>query len=175
GKAERDAYGRTYAFEYDRTHAVSSVLSYQFSRKWEIASTFRWASGFPRTTPLGLRVAAEADALDADRDGNITELRPARDAQGRLVYAVNYGGVANLNGARLPDFARLDMRLTWKPRGASGRWEFYAEVINVLNRENAGAIDPQLEYDPNSDRPRIVEKRDQSIPRLPTIGLRWRF
>ena len=31
---------------------------------------------------------------------------------------------------------------------------------------------PQLEYDPASDRPRIVEKRDQSIPRLPTIGIR---
>ena len=25
------------------------------------------------------------------------------------------------------------------------------------------------------DRPRIVEKRDQAIPRLPTIGLRFRF
>jgi hypothetical protein len=45
----------------------------------------------------------------------------------------------------------------------------------VLNRKNAGAFDPQLEYDPASDRPRIVEKRDQAVPRLPTIGLRFRF
>lgn len=53
--------------------------------------------------------------------------------------------------------------------------ELYAEVINLLDRENAGAFDPRLEYDPTSDRPRIVEQRDQSIPRLPTIGLRFRF
>ena len=72
-------------------------------------------------------------------------------------------------------FARVDLRATWRPRGASGRWEFYAEVINLLDRENAGALEPQLEYDATADRPRIVEKRDQSIPRLPTVGVRFRF
>jgi hypothetical protein len=45
----------------------------------------------------------------------------------------------------------------------------------VLNRQNAGAFDPRLEYDPSSDRPRIVEERDQAIPRLPTLGVRFRF
>ena len=48
------------------------------------------------------------------------------------------------------------------------------EVVNLLNRRNAGSLDPQLEY-PTSDRPRIVEKRDQSIPRFPTLGLRFRL
>jgi hypothetical protein len=91
------------------------------------------------------------------------------------VYAVDFGSVANLNRARLPVFARVDARVTWRPAGAAGRWEMYAEVINVMNRRNAGAFEPRLEFDPNSDRPRTVEKRDQSIPRLPTIGLRFRF
>jgi hypothetical protein len=45
----------------------------------------------------------------------------------------------------------------------------------VLNRQNAGAFDPELVYDPTSDRPKIVEKRDQAIPRLPAIGVRLRF
>jgi hypothetical protein len=48
-------------------------------------------------------------------------------------------------------------------------------VINLLNRENAGALEARLAHDPASDRPRIAEERDQSIPRLPTIGLRFRF
>ena len=91
------------------------------------------------------------------------------------MYAVDFGPVANLNQARLPPFARVDVRVTWRPRGAAGRWEIYAEVINMLNRKNAGAFEPRLEYDPDSDQPRIVEKRDQSIPRLPTLGLRFRF
>ena len=145
------------------------------SDRWELASTTRLASGFPRTPPLGLRVAAEADVGDLDDDGNEEELVPAFDAGGRLIYAVNFGGIENLNAARLPSFARVDLRATWRPRGAQGRWELYAEVLNLLNRQNAGAIEPELEYDPTSDRPRIVEQRDQSVPRLPTIGLRFSF
>jgi hypothetical protein len=175
GRAERESYGRRYPFEYDRRHALSAVGAYRLTSRWEIAATARIASGFPRTVPLGLRVAAGADAADRDGDGNADELVPAFDAAGRQVYAVDFGGIGNLNGGRLPLFARVDLRATWRPRGAAGRWEFYAEVINLLNRRNAGSLDPRLEYDPTSDRPRIVEVRDQSIPRFPTIGIRWRF
>ena len=175
GKADRDAYGQRYSFEYDRRHAFATVASYRFTPRWELASTIRVASGFPRTAPVGLRVAAVEDELDADGDGIADELVPDLDDAGRLVYAVDFGSVANLNQARLPPFARVDVRVTWRPRGPSGRWEIYAEVINLLNRKNAGAFEPRLEYDPASDQPRIVEKRDQSIPRLPTLGLRFRF
>ena len=175
GKAERDAYGLRLPFEYDRRHAFTSVTSYRLTSRWEIAATTRLASGFPRTAPVGLRIAGTEDIADDDRDGNTTELVPARDPGGLLVYAVNFGSVANLNRERLPMFARLDLRATWRPRGASGRWELYFEVINALNRQNAGAFDPRLEFDPVSDRPRIVEERDQSIPLLPTVGLRFKF
>lgn len=175
GRADRDAYGRTYPFEYDRRHAFTLVSSFAVTERWAVAATTRVASGFPRTSPLGLRVAGREDAADLDGDGVTDEILPDRDVRGLPVYAVDFGSVANLNGARLPVFARVDGRLTWRPRGAAGRWEIYAEVINVLDRQNAGAFDPRLEYDPSSDRPRIVEERDQAIPRLPTLGLRFRF
>lgn len=175
GRGERDAYGRRYAFDYDRRHAVAAVVAYRWSAQWELATTTRVASGFPRTAPLGVRVAAIDDRTDRDRDGVLDELVPALDATGLLVYEVNFGGVDNLFRARLPVFARVDGRATWRPRGASGRWEFYAEVINLLNRKNAGSFEARLAYDPASDRPRIVEERDQSIPRLPTLGVRFRF
>jgi len=175
GKTTRDAYGRRYDFEYDRRHAFTMVAGYRFTPRWELAATTRVAAGFPRTAPLGVRVSAIEDTLDSDGDGVTDELLPERDAAGRLVYAVNFGGVDNLNQARLPVFARVDLRATWRPRGAAGRWEFYAEVINLLNRKNAGAFEPRLEFDATSDRPRIVEERDQSIPRLPTVGIRFRF
>jgi hypothetical protein len=175
GKAEREAYGLLYPFEYDRRHAFTAVTSYRLNPRWELAATTRVASGFPRTAPLGLRVAGEEDRTDADGDGVTDELLPARDANGLLVYAVNFGSVANLNRGRLPLFARVDIRATWRPGGYSGRWELYVEAINALNRKNAGTLDPRLEYDPTSDRPLIVERRDQSIPLLPTVGLRVRF
>jgi hypothetical protein len=175
GRAEREAYGRRYPFEYDRRHAFTLVSSYAFTPRWEVAATTRIASGFPRTAPLGVQVAGREDLLDRDGDGVTAELLPALDSRGRLEYTVDFGSVGNFNRARLPVFARVDGRLTWRPRGTAGRWEIYAEVINVLNRQNAGAFDPELVYDPTSDRPKIVEKRDQAIPRLPAIGVRLRF
>ena len=175
GRTTRDAYGRRYDFEYDRRHAFSMVAAYRFTPRWELAATTRVASGFPRTAPLGVRAAAIEDVGDRDSDGITDELLPDRDALGRLIYEVDFGNTANLNQARLPVFARVDVRATWRPRGAAGRWELYAEIINLLNRDNAGALDPKLEYDPTADEPRIVDVRDQSIPRLPTVGIRFRF
>ncbi len=175
GQADRDVYGQVYPFEYDRRHAFTTVAAYRFTPRWELGTTVRAASGFPRTAPLGVRVIGDEDDLDADGDGITDELLPKRDELGLLVYGVDYGSTTNINQARLPLFARVDVRLTWRPRGAAGRWELYAEVINLLNRQNAGAYDPRLEYDPGSDRPLIVEERDRAIPRLPTIGIRFRF
>lgn len=173
GKAEREAYGQRYPFEYDRRHAFTTVASYQLSSRWELATTTRIASGFARTVPLGLRVAGVADSLDGDGDGIRDELVPERDAEGRPVYAVDFGGVENLQRGRLPLFARVDVRLTW--RSVSRRWELYGEVVNVSNRKNAGVLTPRLEHDPTSDRPRLTEVPEQSLPLLPTVGFRLRF
>ena len=112
---------------------------------------------------------------DLDGDGNLTELVPERDATGLLVYTTDLGGVSNLESARLPAFFRLDLRLTFRPKGPAGRWSFYLDVLNATNHENAGMIDSQLAYDPNSDRPQIVEKRAASIPFLPSFGVHFRF
>lgn len=131
------------------------------------------ANGFPRTAPLGLRVAGTADVTDADGDGIVTEIVPERDADGRLVYTADFGGIENLPRGRLPFFARVDARVTWRP--PSGRWEIYAEALNVLNRKNAGQLTPTLELDPASDRPRLVEEPAGWIPFLPTMGVRFRF
>jgi hypothetical protein len=169
GKAELDAYGRTYPFDYDRRHAVSAVVSYRKSPKWEFASTTRWATGFPRTAPVGLRAAGEERTL-AGR----TLIEPKRDSFG-LVYEVDFGGVSNLNNARLTNYARADLRATWKPRGVMGRWDFYLEVINVLNRKNSATFEATVRYDPKSTRPQLVDKPGDRIPIIPTIGVRWRF
>lgn len=173
GKAEREAYGHHFPFEYDRRHAFTTVLAYQLSPRWELSTTTRVASGFARTEALGLRVAAAVDTADVDGDGRRDEFVPERDAAGRLVYVVNFGGVSNMQRGRLPAFVRVDARLTW--RSSSRRWEMYAEVLNATNRKNAGVLTPQLDHDPTSDRPRLTEVREQSLPLLPTIGLRVRF
>jgi len=169
GVARRDEYGRTVPLEYDRRHAATLVGSCRFGPRWDLAATLRAFSGFPRTPVVGLRVAA-----DETSDGRFV---PALDAEGRYVYETDLGGIANLSTARLPAFFRLDLRLSWRPRGVAGRWQLYLDVINATNRKNAGQIDTTLAYDPASplDQPGLVEKRAASIPFLPSFGVRFRF
>jgi outer membrane receptor for ferrienterochelin and colicin len=175
GVASRDTYGRRYAFDYDRRHALSVVETYRVLNWLEVATTLRVASGFPTTPVVGIRVAATADALDQDGDGNTTELVPQRDPAGNLVYTPHRGGVADLNSTRLPLFARLDLRLSFRPGGRNGRWLIYLDVINVLNRKNVASLDRELAYDPVSDRPMLVEREGGSLPRFPSFGVRFRF
>lgn len=137
--------------------------------------TFRASSGFSRTPPLGVRVVPTEDTLDADKDGDTTELVPERDLQGLPVYTADYGSVGNLLEGRYPRFVRLDMRFNWRPHGLRSRWLFYLEFINVTNRENVGRYEATLRPDASSDRPKIEETPTAALPFLPTFGVRFRF
>ena len=75
------------------------------------------------------------------------------------------------NEVRLPSFARLDLRLnrtfTWSTR----RLTLFAEVINVLNREN-------VRYHPPSIDVRTLEARrlfESLLPVVPSAGLLFEF
>ena len=163
GRATRDSYGRRYAFEYDRRHAFNAVGRYRLTGRWDVAATLRLASGFPHTAPVGVRVAAVEDERG--------RLVPGTDSAGGLIYTVDYGGAENLNGARLPHYARVDLRGTYR----RGRWSLYLEVLNLLGRDNAVVLEPRLSHDPDAVLPRISEVPSQGFPRIPTFGLRVRF
>ena len=168
-RGRRDAYARLYPFDYDRRHSLNLVGSYRLSPKWTLALTARLASGFPYTPPVGVRVAAVEDPTDSEI------LIPGRDDAGNFLYEVDLGDTFNLNNGRLPFYARVDFRASWRPGGDSGNFETYFEVINVLNRDNAIRYEFQLEYDPSSDVPRIIEIPSEGFPFLPSFGIRWRF
>ena len=173
GRATIDAYERQYPFDYDRRHAFSVVTSWRALSRLRLAATFRAASGFPDTRPVGVRVASTRlpDAVE----GSPRSLVPQIDrASGLYVWAVDLGEVEHLNTSRLPTFARLDVRATYQ-RSPASRWQIYLEVINALDRDNAGQLTPELRYDPSSDRPSILLTPDAGLPRLPTFGIRVKF
>ncbi len=172
GRADRNAYGRQAAFDYDRRHAVSLVGTWWVSRLIDLAGTVRAASGFPYSPIVGLRVAGSPVPGPG---GEVSGYVPRRDANGLYVWTIDPGGVDNLNTGRLPWFARVDARVTFKPSWGHGRWQIYVEVINLLNRKNVSRYNPVLEYDPASDRPRLTYSSPESLPRLPTLGVRFRF
>ena len=93
GVAEREEYGRTLPFDYDRRHAATLVGSWRLAPSWELGATLRAFSGFPRTPVLGLRVAA-------DETAGAVGYVPALDAEGRYVYETSLGGVGEPRARR---------------------------------------------------------------------------
>jgi hypothetical protein len=172
GKAVLENYGQTYPFDYDRRHSLSVVSTWRFIPRIDIGATLRVASGFPASTPVGVRVASVLK--EGATSGAPGSLIPRRDAAGLLMYTADYGGVEQLNRSRLPVYARLDLRFTYI-RSATSRWQFYIEAINALNRDNASSLTPKLEFAPGADRPALTLTRDGGLPFFPSGGFRWRF
>ena len=75
------------------------------------------------------------------------------------------------NDVRLPSFARLDMRVNRTFTWSSRRLTLFAEVINVLNREN-------VRYHPPSIDVRTLEARrlfESLLPVVPSAGVLIEF
>ncbi len=167
GRADRDTYGLRYPFEYDRRHSFNAVARYRLGRSWSIAATAQMATGFPYTPAIGLRVASEED----DRG----RLVPARDEAGAPVYTVDLGGLRALQQGRLPHYSRVDLRITNQRGGPSGRWSWYIEIINLLNRDNPVEIETSLAHNADGPMPRILENPTAGFPLIPSFGVRVRF
>ncbi len=119
------ADGTTASSDYDVTHSLTTVGRVNHG-PWQLGVTARVATGVPHTAILGSTAG----------DGG------PRDP----VYG-------EPNGARLPDYFRLDARLTRFFPFRSGYLVTYVEMLNLTDRANASAV----VYDANWENPRPVE------------------
>jgi hypothetical protein len=102
------------AFDFDQTHVLTALASYEFGAGFQVGARFRYATGFPRT-PV-------ADAFyDARRD----RYQPIFGEQNRI---------------RIPPFLELSLRGSKQFEIGDTNLEVYLELQNVTNRENAEEI-----------------------------------
>ena len=97
-------------FDYDQTHVLTAVASYELPLGFEVGSRVRVASGFPRTSVTGAYYDARTDA-----------------------YQPTFGAV---NDDRLPTFVQVDLRLSKTFDLGQVDVEAYLDVQNVTNHEN---------------------------------------
>ncbi|HEY3886867.1 MAG TPA: TonB-dependent receptor, partial [Vicinamibacterales bacterium] len=57
-KADREAYGITYPFDYDRRHTLAVAGEFQANRRVTLSTSVQAASGLPVTLPIGAAVSA---------------------------------------------------------------------------------------------------------------------
>jgi hypothetical protein len=97
-------------FDFDQTHILTIIASYEMPRGWRLGARFRLVSGNPFTPTT--------DGVFDAATGAFTAIQ------------------GPLNGDRLPAFHQLDLRLdktwTWPVL----QFSIYADVQNVYNRQN---------------------------------------
>ena len=142
-RRENAVTGERFPFAFDQPFNAALVGRYELSPKWTLGGKLWVHSGAPYTEIVGAT--------------------PSDDTEG--VFDPLYGP---LNGARLPSFARLDLRADRTFRLAGGLvLDAYVEVLNALDAENLSYYDYNADYS---------ERREVSqLPRIAGLGLTARF
>ncbi|RNC79724.1 MAG: TonB-dependent receptor [Balneola sp.] len=104
--------GEPFPALHDQRHEIKLVQSYAFGN-WNLSGTFIYGSGKPYTEPEG--------------EYSI-ELLDGRE--------LNYVGVGEKNGSRLPAYHRLDLALNYQLRVRKVETTFTLSLFNLYNREN---------------------------------------
>ena len=140
----RDAPGEPLRLSaFDQTHILTVLGSYRLGRGWELGARYRLVSG-NRYTPNNYGFY----------DGNAAAYLPLQDFP--------------INGARLPMFHQLDIRVdkTWMIKGG-GKGSIYLDVQNVYNNGNVEGT----AYDYNYVHHTFIT----GLPIIPSFGMRLEY
>jgi TonB family protein len=111
----RDHPGLAYRlFDYDQTHVLGVLASYELGHGFELGARFRYTSGFPRTPVVG-------------------SFYDSRDDQFQPLFGAQ-------NSIRIPAFFQLDARLEKAFTLRRYKVNAFLDVQNITNRKNAEEI-----------------------------------
>lgn len=125
---------------YDYPVIFNVVGGYQLTRNWEVAARVAYLAGRPYT-PFDLKASTE---------------------QRRAVFDLN-----RVNAERLPDYARVDLRVDRIFRVGDRPLLLYFAVQNIFDRKNVAGFGWNRAF----NRPETNEQ----LGLFPIIGLDWRF
>lgn len=135
----KDGLGE-YDFIYSQPHLVNFLFSFQPNEKLVFSFKFRYSTGQPTNSSIIFE--------DVFSDPNL--VRYGQELQGR-------------NDIRNDDFFNIDLRVDRRFYLGKASLNWFAEIQNVLNRENAAT---------RTFFERTGEYKPQALGILPTVGLR---
>lgn len=154
---------------HDRTHTVNAITNINIndffaelrgesgsisSSKWQLGINFIYASGQPITLPSSVYYINQLP--DWNDNKNNLNLFPA-----------------DINSAKLPDYIRMDISLTWEKNYGSWILAPYIQIFNVGNRKNTWFITYDNKVENGVAKQEI--KNVNMMPILPSIGVNIKF
>jgi hypothetical protein len=136
----------TAVFEYDTPIIANLVMNYRIARAWDVGLRWNFRSGLPYTPIVGNK--------------------PNPNFPGFFLPV--YG---ELNSDRAAPYHRLDVRGEYELSMKKFKGSIYVDIINLYNRTNGGAV----EYKPVAGTSDYTLEEEESLPLLPSIGVKISF
>jgi outer membrane cobalamin receptor len=148
-EAEDEIEGEWIPRPRDQRHAVHIEFAYRPTSSWSLSCGWHYHSAWPGTQ------------LDFD----VRTL-----ANGEPYYRGRFGSI---NALRLPDYHRLDLRLSRHMQLGRGRLSLFVDIFNLYGRPNVETYEYFVSVQP--DRINVFSEYEEKIGVLPNIGARWEF
>ncbi|MBL1212106.1 MAG: TonB-dependent receptor [Ignavibacteriae bacterium] len=170
--AERYEDSRMLPFRFDQRHTLNLVLNYQINHWLDVGIRFQYGSGFPVTTPVGIkpRIILQDQNGDFVPETPVIATRINTAGEQEVIYDVDYGDRFNRFASRKPIYHRLDLRFNASADWWDLDWVIYLDIINVYNRSNVVNYDYYISEDLTLER-----EATGMFPILPTFGFNLRF
>ncbi len=137
---------QTFLRDFDQRHRISLANTFRLGESWDLGTNYVFHSGRPFTVQNWSRDAEEG------------------------VWTLTEGPA---NGARLPAYHRVDLRIRRHFRFDGWRMSVYAEGLNLTNHDNVMWYSWGFEPGENGVRP--VRSARTGMPALPTLGVEVEF
>jgi hypothetical protein len=138
--------GETFVRDFDRLHAFSLANTFQISSDWDLGMSYSVHSGMPYTRQSWGRNAETGE------------------------WALSEGIP---NGARLPGYQRLDVRIRRHFRFDNWQMSVYAEGLNLTNHDNIIWYSWGFREEEGRQVPYRIART--GLPSIPSLGLEVRF
>ncbi len=141
-------FSPTHGGPTDQRHALNFDATYRPWQSWSLTTTYTFHTGWPTTLQ-------HTEDVPLSGGGTQTAIRP------NPVY-----------DARLPNYHRVDARLTKRTRFRGGDMRIFFEVSNLTNRENVFGWDYFRQ--PTTDGTFVLgREKEAGFVILPSLGVSW--
>ena len=143
--------GKDVPRSWDQEHAVNLSFNYVFDNGWNLNAAYVFHSGWPSTEQRATSQQQPDGSI-----GIIPSLGPRN--------AINLG-----------DYQRIDVRVSKVQELANSRLTWFLEVTNLLDSENECCVDG-ANYVVNPDGSvRVTQFKENWLPLIPSLGVKWEF
>ncbi|MGI9328013.1 MAG: TonB-dependent receptor plug domain-containing protein [Pseudomonadales bacterium] len=167
------AQGLELSIGYNRDDRLISWASYTLAKaedyvdgRWELRSwdqRHTLSAGFiwrPKQWEISAAVLAHS--------GWPTSIVPSTVAEDELLEV-------RRNQDRLSDYISLDVRVARRWERGRHTLMLFAEITNILDRDNVGSVEIDIEEDEENETLSIFTTEESVFPWIPSVGIQWTF